>query len=162
MIPVWKLRFWTEHVGELVPVAKIAAPIALVWSFVDRALAGTIAALAFNPTLLGLSMVAIVLDTTTGCYKALRKDTEEIFDTATFGRVIDKTLKYTVIVVAFSAIAAAGERGELPNFAFAWLRDFGYLVVVVRESGSAVENLWGKPLGEVIGQFRDTVQDVTR
>jgi len=46
--------------------------------------------------------------------------------------------------------------------AFSWLRDFGYLVVIVREGSSAVENVWGRPLGELMSQFRKTVQNVSK
>jgi len=161
MIPVWKAEFWSQHLTELVVAARIALPVAVLWSFVQTAISGTVAALAFSPTLLGLSVAMIGLDTATGCYKALRGDSE-IFSTGVFGRVIDKILKYVVLIVAFAAIASAGEKAELPSLVFSWVRDFSYLVIIVREGGSAVENVWGQPLGALIGQFRETVGDVTK
>ena len=162
MIPIWKPEFWAEHTVQLVPAAKIALPVAVLGSFLETLLAGTASALAFSPTLLGLSIAMIALDTATGCYKAIRGDTEDIFSSATFGRVVDKALKYTVLILAFSAIASAGERAELPSLVFSWVRDFSYLVIIVREAGSAVENIWNQPLGELIGEFRETVGEVSK
>lgn len=156
MIPIWKLRFWTDHLEPLLSSARAALPIAVLWSFFEQMALGTVEALAFSPVLLGLSIVMVALDTATGCYKVIQDD-GSVWSTKAFGGMIDKMLKYAVVVLVFSGIAAAGERGELPTMAFEWIRDFGYLVVIVREGGSAIENLWGKPLGELLAQFRDTV-----
>jgi len=161
MVPFWRLRFWTEHFLDLLPPSKIAVPLALGWSFAERMWLGTVHALEFSPVLLGLSMTAVVVDTATGCYDAITRPSAEVFSSATFGRVIDKGIKYVAVILVFSAIAAAGERSELPTVAFSWLRDFGYLVVIVREGSSAVENVWGKPLGKLIVQFRSTLQEVS-
>lgn len=160
MIPIWRLRFWTTHVEGLVSSAKAALPLALIYSFMEKMLIGTADALAFSPTLLGLSMVMVVLDTVTGCYKAISHD-DSIWSTKAFGGVIDKAIKYALLIIVFSAIASAGERAELPSVAFAWIRDFSYLVIIVREGGSAVENIWGKPLGDLIEQFRSTLGAVS-
>jgi len=163
MIPFWRLQFWTEHTVDLISTStlKVAFLLSIVWSFVQKMALRTVDALAFSPTLLGLSMLMVVLDTGTGCYKSLRGD-GEVFSTWQFGRVIDKAIKYTVVVLVFSGIAAVGERGRLPELALAWLRDFGYLVIIVREGGSAIENVWGEPLGEVISQFRETVSEASQ
>jgi hypothetical protein len=161
MIPVWRAEFWSQHLTELVVAARIALPVAVLWSFIQTAVSGTVTALAFSPVLLGLSVAMIGLDTATGCYKALRSD-DVIFSSGVFGRVIDKILKYVVLIVAFAAIASAGEKAELPSLVFSWVRDFSYLVIIVREGGSAVENVWGQPLGALIEQFRETVGDVTK
>jgi len=109
MVPVWKLRFWTEHFLELVPTSKVAVPIAVLWSFLERMWVGTVDAVAFSPVLLGISVAAITLDTITGSYKALTNPEAEVFSSATFGRVIDKCLKYVAVVVAFSLIAGQSE-----------------------------------------------------
>ena len=162
MIPIWKADFWAEHIVQLAPAAKVALPFALLWSFLETAISGTAAALAFSPTLLGLSIAMIALDTITGSYQALRNDNQQVFSSATFGRVVDKVLKYVVLILAFSAIASAGERAELPSLVFSWVRDFSYLVIIVREAGSAVENIWGEPLGKLVGQFRETVGEVSK
>jgi len=90
------------------------------------------------------------------------QDDESVWTTKAFGGMVDKTLKYAILIVVFSGIAAAGEKGALPTVAFGWIRDFGYLVVIVREGGSAVENLWGKPLGKLVSQFRDTVSSIDK
>lgn len=161
MIPFWRPRFWTEHLGELVPAAKAAVPLALLWSFVQKMVAGTIEALALSPVLLGLSVLMVLLDTGTGCYKVIEDD-ESVWTTRGFGGMVDKILKYSILIIVFSAIASAGERGDLPTLAFGWIRDFAYLVVIVREGGSAVENLWGRPLGELVSEFRGTVDSVSK
>jgi len=161
MIPIWRPRFWIQHFAELIPAAKAALPVALLWSFVEKMAVGTVEALALSPALLGLSIIMVTLDTATGCYKVIQ-DQQSVWTTKAFGGMIDKILKYSILIVVFSAIAAAGERGELPTLAFAWIRDFAYLVVIVREGGSAVENLWGVPLGELVSQFRDTVSSASK
>lgn len=161
MIPFWRSQFWVEHLSELVPSLKVALPFAILWSFSQRMIVGTLDALAISPTLLGLSVVMVLLDTATGCYQVIQDD-DSVWNTKAFGGMIDKVLKYAILIVVFSAIASAGERAKLPSFVFAWIRDFAYLVVVVREGGSAVENLWGKPLGDLIQQFRKTLRSASK
>lgn len=161
MVPLWKLRFWTDHVEGLLVSAKAALPVAVLWSFVQTMLEGTAEALAFSPTLLGLSILMVALDTATGCYQAI-SEAGSVWSTKAFGGVIDKTLKYVLLVVVFSAIASAGEQSALPAMLFGWLRDFSYLTIIVREGGSAIENIWGKPLGELIDQFRSTVDAASK
>ena len=131
---IWRPRFWISAVMYLTPAWKAALPLTIAWGFFERMVFGTLDALNVSPVLLGLAVGMLFLD----------------------------TVKYAAVVVVFSAIAAVAERGQLPEIALAWIRDFGYLVVVVREGGSALENLWGKSLGKLIEQFRDTVSNVSR
>jgi len=159
MVPFWRPQFWTDHVLTLIPVSKIAVPVAILWSFAEQMLVGAADAFAFSPYLLAISVSMVVLDTGTGCYKALRSDTT-VWSTLAFGGVVDKAIKYAILILVFSGIASAGETSKLPAFAFSWIRDFGYVVIIVREGGSAVENVWGKPLGELISQFRETLSNV--
>jgi hypothetical protein len=159
MVPFWRLQFWTDHILNLIPVSKIAVPIAILWSFAERMLVGAADAFAFSPYLLAISVSMVLLDTGTGCWKAIQSE-KTVWSTMAFGGAIDKVLKYTVIIIVFSGIASAGENAQLPAYAFSWLRDFGYLVVIIREGGSAVENVSGKSLGEVISQARKRMSSV--
>jgi hypothetical protein len=161
MIPFWRPRFWTSHFGELVGAVKAALPIAVLWSFVQQMVAKTAAGLAPDPFLLGLSILMVIFDTGTGCYKVI-KNQESVWSTKAFGGMVDKIIKYAILILVFNSIAAAGARADLPTAAFAWIGDFGYLVVIVREGGSAIENVWGRPLGELMAQFGDTVDTASK
>jgi len=145
----------------LTPAWKAALPLTIAWGFFEKMFFGTLDALDVSPVLLGLAVGMLLLDTVTGCYKGWASESDEL-NTHAFGAFFDKIVKYAAVVVVFSSIAAVAERGQLPEIALAWIRDFGYLVIVVREGGSALENLWEKPLGKLLGQFRDTVSNVSR
>lgn len=160
MVPFWRLQFWTDHVLNLISVSKIAVPIAILWSFAERMLVAGADAFALSPYLLAISVSMVLLDTGAGCYAAIQSDST-VWTTGAFGGVVDKIVKYAIIIAVFTGIASAGENAELPAYAFTWLRDFGYIVVIIREGGSAVENVTGQSLGEVISQAQKRLSSIS-
>lgn len=160
MIPIWKLKFWAGILRDVEQVWWVALPLSALSTFLGRMINGTFSALDLQPVLLGLAMLAVIIDTGTGIYKAAKRD-DLTLNGDMFGKIIDKLIKYSVLIIIFSAIAGAGEQAEFPAWAFAWIRDFGYMVVIAKDGISSIENVWDQAIGELIPRWKSMISQVS-
>lgn len=109
-----------------------------LWTWTKLVATGALAALIelldYDPKLIVLVCVLVLLDLTTGIYASIKRG-----DPITARRLrstITKTLQYIAILLTFSIIAAAFE-------VLTWMREAAFAYVALIESKSITENVYG-------------------